>query len=994
MSQIQKNHFYSKQLQKVISFFKYSNAKYLNILYIIVFCIPAFLIVFQNCKMFTDELLPEEHIKSPEDNPKNKPVPNPVNINYERGFIIQINPENGDFIESQPLPIDSDITFKLLNIDPKSDNYKWTIKRGFESIVTDASTQTGTYSIKFSELGSYDVFANSYEATEPKTRASKKFVVGESCSLTDILEIELLPETSASFKVGESGYSTFGLKDSSNFSSINWKATLPSGQVVENEESVDTLEVDLSAESDGLLVIEVSATSSDVSRSGCLTYRRKEVIVTSNVRPYFNPINFTDGRDSIPVILENDIYKYEKPDTLFFQIEILNADSCQYQINEESKIDFNCDNELIEFLSNLGTDCINGVVTLFASYNREDVDSQSYYHYCPADGNYCYFGTVSERQSHHVCPVASPVSGSCGSSKGICQTGQPRGTQDTETHYQWQCVGSGGGTTENCQEAKITNTKIPSCPSGQYTSSSGCNTANPSNSTCQSQGNRCYGWSCDSGYTQSGNSCTRSCPSGQYTSLSGCDSANPSNSTCQSQGNRCYGWSCDSGYTQSGNSCTRSCPSGQYTSSSGCNTANPSNSTCSSQGNGCYGWSCDNSYTKVGSSCVRFCPKGQYNSQTACDSANPTNSICSPQGNRCYSWSCDSGYKKSGNSCVRSRLSITITHLRTPTNRKGEAVGNCQSDSRYNACIFDHNNGSTNNYGVNILDTINTFLENNSYKVLIDGQERATLVSGKWTRPYGSDSDPDFKTSQANIYHWLMYQKEWMKLNANTWYASNKDIKAKIEDISYPGSGAWYYSANKMSFNKTPRRENFFTTILHEGGHANLYYAKGRPVRRENYTRCISRSNKSDICCNTYKGCFHGINEGQAEFHEYLIDNTTSRISSSKESRCNPGITLTSKAEDIYKKCDKRHSKGQRHTIGFLVYTTIWIQIYNHPNVNKKYIAVLFSEHLPLLEGNDDFVTAGVKIVNLAQQIFDESTGARYAEIIRTIFRDRGLPLN
>ena len=463
-------------------------------------------------------------------------------------------------------------------------------------------------------------------------------MVGESCSLTDILEIELLPETSASFKVGESGYSTFGLRDSSNFSSINWKATLPSGQVVTNEEGVDTLEVDLSAESDGLLVIEVFATSSDASKSECLTYRRKEVIVTSNVRPYFNPINFTDGRDSIPVILENDIYKYEKPDTLFFQIEILNADGCQYQINEESKIDFNCDGESIKIPSSSGTGCINEAVTLFASYNREDVDLQSYYHYCPADGNYCYFGTVSERPSHHVCSVeiASLVRGSCGSSKGICQTGQPRDTQDTETHYQWQCVGSGGGTTEDCQEAKITNTKIPSCPSGQHTS------------------------------------------------LSGCDSANPSNSTCQSRGNGCYGWSCDSGYTQSGNSCTRSCPSGQYTSSSGCNTANPSNSTCQSQGNGCYGWSCDNSYTKVGSSCVRFCPKGQYNSQTACDSANPSNSTCQSQGNRCYGWSCDSGYTQSGSSCARA---ITITHLRTP-DRVGKTVENCQSDFRYNACIF------------------------------------------------------------------------------------------------------------------------------------------------------------------------------------------------------------------------------------------------------------------------------------------------------------------
>ena len=893
--------------------------------------------------------------------------------------------------------------------------------------------------MRFSELGSYNIFANSYEATESKTRASKRFVVGESCSLTDILEIELLPETSASFKVGESGYSTFGLKDSSNFSSINWKATLPSGQVIENEDGVDTLEVDLSSESNGLLVIEVSAISSDVSKSGCLAYRRKEVIVTSNIRPYFNPINFTDGRDSIPVVLENDIYMYEKPEMLFLQIEVLNADSCEYQINEESEIDFNCDSELIEVLSNLGTDCINGVVTLFASKSQGEVHSQSYYHYCPADGNYCYFGPVTERPSLHVCSACP--SGQYNSSSGCNAANPSNSTCQSRGNgcYGWSC---------NSGYTQSGNSCTRSCPSNQYNSQTACDGANPTNSTCNSQGNGCYGWSCDSGYTQSGNSCvrtqgpscgtsrntcnpgtpndevildttsrykwrcshngqnidtcfscksgyqksgnscTRSCPSGQYTSSSGCNTANPSNSTCSSQSNGCYGWSCDSGYTQSGNSCTRSCPSGQYNSSSGCNTANPSNSTCQSRGNGCYSWSCDSGYTQSGNSCVRSCPSGQYTSSSGCNTANPSNSTCSSQSNGCYSWSCDSGYTQSGNSCVQA---ISITHLRTPS-RVGKIVENCQSNSKYNACIFTDYHDPINNYGVNILDTINTFLENNSYKVLVDGLQRATLVSGKWTRPYNSD-DPNRKTSQANLYHWLMYQKEWMELNASTWYASNKNIKAKIEDIQ--SLGAWYASQNKMAFNKNPRVDNLILAVFHEAGHANLSYAKGGIyIRSLNYKACSKDGGPTGSCCNTYKGCLLAINEGQAEFSAYLIDTRTIKSPLYlKGLYCKSNITLTSTATEIYNNCDKVYPKGQRHAMGMFVYTTLWKQIYDHPNINKKYIAVLFSEHLPLLEANDDFVTAGVKIVSLANQLFDESTGTKYAEIIRTIFKDRGLPL-
>ena len=174
-------------------------------------------------------------------------------------------------------------------------------------------------------------------------------------------------------------------------------------------------------------------------------------------------------------------------------------------------------------------------------------------------------------------------------------------------------------------------------------------------------------------------------------------------------------------------------------------------------------------------------------------------------------------------------------------------------------------------------------------------------------------------------------------------------------------------------------------------------YAKGGRVFNANSKKCLegSGSGSSSYCCNTYKGCHSAINEGQAEFHGYLIDNLTiSRTLSLIKARCDD-ISLTSTVTKIYNNCDqKRYPKGQVHTMGLFVYTTIWTQIYNDSNVNKKYIAVLFSEHLPLLEANDDFVTAGVKIVNLAKQLFDESTGARYAEIIKTIFRTRGLSLD
>ena len=492
MSKVQKKHFFSNKWHKIVTFLKgSSNVKYMNFLYIAIFSIPIFLFSFQNCKT----------------NNVNSPLKGPTatdNINYKIGDILQVDITSEEPIENQFLPINSDIKFKFSGADPDSDSYKWTIQRGFDSIKTDDPTTVDTYQTKFSKLGTYDISANAYHSTNLKTRASKRFVVGESCSPGDILEIELLSENAATFKIGASGYAVFALRDGANFTSIKWKVTLPSGQVIENEEDTGTLEVDLSSEgNNGALVVEVSATSTDTSKTECLTYRKKEVIVTSNTRPYFNPLSFTDGRSNIPVTLENnDVYKYERPETnRFVQIEVLNANSCQYQINDANPIGFNCDGESIEISSSLDTSCVNNTITILASNNQGEADTKSYYNYCPLDSGYCYFGLTNAKQSQYTCPIEllsqnrdtlelDPAAGRCGTAENTCQIGQPQDTQDTATHYQWQCLGIGGGSTIDCQA------QIPSTPS--TTTSTTTLTTTPPATTVQGQCNNNVKYGCAS----------------------------------------------------------------------------------------------------------------------------------------------------------------------------------------------------------------------------------------------------------------------------------------------------------------------------------------------------------------------------------------------------------------------------------------------------------------------------------------------------------------
>ena len=400
------------------------------------------------------------------------PLPEAISGDYKIGAIVQVSSDDDIIIEDQALSVNSDITLKFINVDSSSDSYKWTIQRGFQLKKTNEATSTNTYQTKFLESGAYDVSANSYdEFSAHKTSASKRFIVGD-CTLDDILEIEL---SSGSLKVEESA--TFGVKDSDSFSSLNWKITLGSREVASTG---STISVDFSSTDVGAASIEVSAASAEDSE--CLTYRKAQFGVSSISVPYFNPIVLTDGTNELSLMLENnDIYKYEKPSTdVFLQVQVLHADTCQHQVNQNDQTAFNCNGESIPVVSSSDTGCIETQISISAS-NSESEFSQIYYNYCGANDDYCYFSPIKKKQSHHICRAIATVKVSDKSDLEI----DPKTVVSTTT------------TTQN------------SCSSGQYNTQAACDNANPSNSTCTQQSNSCYAWSCDDGYQQNsdGNAC-------------------------------------------------------------------------------------------------------------------------------------------------------------------------------------------------------------------------------------------------------------------------------------------------------------------------------------------------------------------------------------------------------------------------------------------------------------------------------------------------------
>ena len=146
-------------------------------------------------------------------------------VSNDKGYIIAYLPSEDESISIEDhFLIDTDVKLKVMNSHSDSEDFKWKITRAFE-IVTDGeeTTTEPEYQYQFKKPGSYDIFATSYKNSDLLTVASKKLVIGEECSLTDVLEIFL---ESGSLTVGQTA--TFELKNATDFSNIIWKVTLPS----------------------------------------------------------------------------------------------------------------------------------------------------------------------------------------------------------------------------------------------------------------------------------------------------------------------------------------------------------------------------------------------------------------------------------------------------------------------------------------------------------------------------------------------------------------------------------------------------------------------------------------------------------------------------------------------------------------------------------------------------------------------------------------------
>lgn len=327
-------------------------------------------------------------------------------------------------------------------------------------------------------------------------------------------------------------------------------------------------------------------------------------------------------------------------------------------------------------------------------------------------------------------------------------------------------------------------------------------------------------------------------------------------------------------------------------------------------------------------------------------------------------------------------------------------------------------------------------LSNSSVYVVAEGNgetghgpyEKATAVSGQYKFSY--KDDPNHKVGQVHSFVWATSMLKLMTKNLGTWYATGKRIKI---NSYFDGLENAYWNGNSKSpqlvlgqvANDSSKGEEFGLdggVLAHEFAHANLSYATSWAIYEGSDEKNVKCGVGSDgECCIDEKGCSGAINEGQADYSMAILfyqPNNVSSVSlgetyennlvglvSCKEGKSDPDYVprnlfgaakYVTTASDAYSSCGKS-LKGEIHAMGTL-YASMWWTVRQTANGNSSAtgtkqtqevldIDTIFMEHLALLKGDDDFVTALDLIKSVDSTYFD----GKYYSSFQAEWRRRGL---
>ena len=356
---------------------------------------------------------------------------------------------------------------------------------------------------------------------------------------------------------------------------------------------------------------------------------------------------------------------------------------------------------------------------------------------------------------------------------------------------------------------------------------------------------------------------------------------------------------------------------------------------------------------------------------------------------------------------------------------EGTEIADCQSPARteIDACLFYKNPVVAHGepilgglkfttdttpfqiYGVKLATPIGSALSSADYRIIPGGSAASSTPggpqpvtknpAGNWKYAYADcaggacSADPDHRTGQLMAYYWLTSQARFMKERTGAFYATGKSI---LVDTALNGIANAYFdsSTNQLILGLFGNTEFALSAdvYLHEAGHANLHFAAGGTMDAGGFTRQ----------CPSAGGCLGAIHEGQADFHAALVFSDRTALGE--------GITNTMEGLDTCGSRDVNRNRdltaaaaytdtapcgagvGEIHSVG-RVYASIWWELRRGAgdDAGAREIERLFTQHLPTIAADDDFVSARAKILAVDQALF----AGRHQAAITAEFARRGL---
>lgn len=272
-------------------------------------------------------------------------------------------------------------------------------------------------------------------------------------------------------------------------------------------------------------------------------------------------------------------------------------------------------------------------------------------------------------------------------------------------------------------------------------------------------------------------------------------------------------------------------------------------------------------------------------------------------------------------------------------------------------------------------------------------------------RPMGSDwkinynEDTDQVLSQVMSYYWANLTKEVLELRTEKFYAKDQGVKIYTADTVT----GWSAGLNEIHLQTTDTGNQMAldgSLVVHFMGMANLHHATEGAINTIDPTMHESCGEGSGViyengCCTSENGCAKALAAGIADYHVALVfpENTAlgetwlnqsegmSSCVLSRDISLQTNITKTA----AYNACQSEDRSGDIYALG-TYYASLWWRIRSTLNeVDQLSLDKLFTEHLALLDGQDDFQSALEKAQTADQNI----SGGRLGDLLVQEFNRR-----